>query len=395
MHTILIIFKKEMKDLLRNRRTIMSMVVLPLVLVPVIFTLMARVALPSDSSSGVFKNIRVAIQTNGNGAALMEGFQRRKDLDLREGLSPQEINRLVLEDSIDFGLIIDKNFDTQITNGKTGKLELLHKSSRSDTLFYTSFVRTIRDYRKTLIEERLTSIGANTSLLNPTDLKEKNLSPKKNLIGSFAGSLLPVFFVLFCFTGAMYPAIDIITGEKERRTMETLLVLPANRFHILLGKLLVIMTSGFISGLLTFFGIFLFLKLNADLPFISVILTGKAVVLILLMMIPLTAFFAGILIPISIYAKSIKETKRLLQPMILIVLTPAIIGMFPGITLNTTTALIPILNVSLASKDIVGGSIDYSLLALVYLSLFLIAALGVVLAKRWFGDEGNLFRGEG
>lgn len=392
MRSILIIFKKEMRDLLRDRRTIMAMIVLPLILVPVIFTVMARAVLPNDSSSGNFKNIQIAIQTNGNGAELMDRFHRRKDLDIKEGLSPQEINRLVLDDSIDFGLILDKNFDAQIKNGKAGRLELLHKSSGSDTLSYASFVQTIRDYRRTLIEERLATIGANTSILNPTDLKAKNLTPKKNLIGSFVGSLLPMFFVIFCFMGAMYPAIDLITGEKERGTIETLLVLPANRFYILLGKLLVIVTSGFISGLLTFLGIFLFLKLNADLPFISVILTGKSVLLILLMMIPLTTFFAGILIPISIYAKSLKEAQSLLQPLVIVIIAPAIVGMVPSITLNTTTALIPILNVSLASKDIVAGTIDYNLLLLVYLSLFLIAGLGIVLAKKWFGNEANIFR---
>lgn len=384
-----------MKDLLRDRRTIMAMMVLPLILVPVIFTVMARVALPNDSNSGAFQNIRVAIQTNGNGAELMQRFQRRKDLDIKEGLSPHEMNRLILDDSLDFGLIVDQNFDAQIEKGKTGKLELLHKSSPTDTLFYASFLQTIRDYRKVLIEERLASIGANTSLLNPTDLEEKNLNPKKNLIGAFAGSILPIFFVIFCFMGAMYPAIDVITGEKERGTIETLLVLPASRFHILLGKMLVIVTCGFISGLLTFFGIFLFLQFNADLPFISVILTGKAVMLILIMMIPLTTFFAGLLIPVAIYAKSFKEAQSLLQPLVLVIVAPAIVGMFPGITLNPGTALIPILNVSLASKDIVAGSIDYGLLALVYLSLFGIAALGVVLAQRWFGDEANIFRSEG
>jgi sodium transport system permease protein len=392
MRSILIIFKKEMRDLLRDRKTIMAMMVLPLVLVPVIFTVMARVVLPSDSSSGGFEKIEVAIQANGNGAELMERFQRRKDLNIREGLSPQEINKLVLDDSIDFGLILDENFDTQIKNGKAGKLELLYNSLGGDTLSYASFVQTIRDYRKGLIEERLATFGTNTSILNPTDLKAKNLNPKKSLISSFAGSLLPMFFVLFSFIGAMYPAIDLITGEKERGTIETLLVLPANRLYILLGKLLVIVTSGFISGLLTFLGIFLFLKLNADLPLISAILTGKSILLILLMMIPLTTFFAGILIPISIYAKSFKEAQSLLQPLVIVIIAPTIVGMVPSITLNKTTALIPVLNVSLASKDIVAGTIDYNLLILVYLSLFLIAGLGIVLAKRWFGNESNIFR---
>lgn len=393
MRSVFIIFKKEMRDLLRDRRTIMAMMVLPLVLVPVIFTVVARFTLPTaDDSNGDFRDIRVAIQTNENGEELMKLFQRRKDLKIIEGLSPREINKLVLEDSIDMGLIIDKKFDAQISNGKSGKLEILYKASGRDTLYYASFVSTIRDYRKTLIRDRLSDLGSDDSLLNPTSLSKTNLTPRKNLIGSFAGSILPVFFVLFCFMGAMYPAIDLFTGEKERGTIETLLVLPANRFMILTGKLLVVVIAGAISGLLTFAGIFLFLKLNAGLPFISVILDATSVSLILAMMIPLTTFFAGLLIPVSIYAKSFKEAQSLLQPLIIIIILPVVIGMFPGVNLNVSTAWIPILNVALATKDIVAGTIDFGLLAIVFISLFAIAALGVILAKKWFEDESSIFR---
>ncbi len=391
MKLIFIIFKKEMTDLLRDRRTIMAMMVLPLVLVPIVFTFISRMSLlPNDSND--MKQIRVAIQTNGNGADLLERFQLRKDLKIIEGLSPQEMNQLVIDDSLDFGLIISKNFDKQILDGKTGDLELLHKYSRRDTLLYSSFVKTIRTFRRSVIKDRLAQIGADISILNPTKIKDINLKKDSNIMGAIAGGILPIFFVLFCFMGALYPAIDLFTGEKERGTIETLLVLPVNRFQLLIGKMLVVVSTGVISGILTFLGIFLFLKFNADLPFISVMLNIKSVLWMILMMIPLTTFFAGILIPISIYAKSFKEAQSLLQPMVIVIIFPIIFGLFPGIELNIKTAFIPILNVALASKSITTGSIDYGLLALVFLSLFLLAAIGIVLAKRWFRNEASIFR---
>ncbi len=393
MRSIFIIFKKEMKDLLRDRRTIMAMIVLPIILVPVIFTVVSRVSLsPGDSSKG-FKEIKLAIQDNGNGEDLVKRFQRRKDLKLFEGLSPQEIHKWVTKDSIDFGLIISKDFDRKIEEGKTGELELLYKAEgRRDTFKYSSISSTISDFRKVIITERLAEKGTDLSILNPTSLDKQNLHKEKDSIGAFFGAIPALFFILFSFMGAMYPAIDLFTGEKERGTIETLLVLPANRFQILIGKLLVIVTAGVISGLLTFFGIFLFLKINQDLPFVTAILNLKSVLWMILMMIPLTTFFAGVLIPITIYAKSFKEAQSLLQPFIIVIIFPVIFGMFPSAELNFMTALIPILNVTLASKEIVGGTIDYGLLTVVFISLFMLAAIGVVIAKRWFGNEANIFR---
>lgn len=391
MNPVFIIFKKEMKDLLRDRRTIMAMMILPVVLIPIILTLVSRFAFSTDSMATI-KDIRVTIYDNDNGADLIKRFQRRKDLKLVDNIAPFKFKRLIREDSLDFALVLSKNFDRQIAAGGTGDLELFHKSSVRDTLLYSRFMSTIRDYRKAIIQERLDSLGSDPSILNPIRTDKTNVKPSENLIGAFAGSIIPIFFILFCFMGAMYPAIDLFTGEKERNTIETLLVLPASRMQILTGKLLVIVTAGVISGLLTFLGIFLFIQFNQDLPIISSIINLESVLLILPMMIPLTTFFAGLLIPTSIYAKSFKEAQSLLQPLIIVIIAPVVAAMIPSMELNFKTAWLPIFNVALASKAIVADSFNYSHLIIVYISLFLIAAFGILLARQWFGNERNIFR---
>ncbi len=391
MHSIFTIYKKEMTDLLRDRRTLIAMIILPLVLIPLILVLTGRFSKSGDDVKGQ-GDLRVAVVTNDNGGELMDRLKRRKDLKVLEGISPYEFKTLIRNDSIDYGLIIDKDFDAQIQNGKTGSIELFHESSSRDSSGYERVAKTITSYRRDIVDQRLEALGTNTSILKPTSLKTTNVKIKKNSIASFAGGILPVFFVMFCFIGAMYPAIDLFTGEKERGTIETLLVLPVNRFQILIGKLLVIASAGAISGLLNFLGIYLVLKFNNDLPFVSVLLNGKSVLLIGLMMIPLSTFFAGLLIPISIYAKSFKEAQSLIQPLLIVILVPVIVGMSPSFELNIKTALIPIMNVTLACKSIVGGTYEWGLIGLVFLSLFILSGLGIVLSKKGFSDEKNIFR---
>ena len=198
--------------------------------------------------------------------------------------------------------------------------------------------------------------------------------------------------------GAMYPAIDLFTGEKERGTIETILTVPASRLQILLGKMGVVILAGVSSGILTILGMYIALRLNKDVPpellnVVSVILTPKIISLIVLMLVPLTTFFSGILIPASIYAKSFKEAQSIILPMQFIVIIPLIISMLPSTKLTTLTALLPVLNVGLACKEIIAGTIDYALLGLVFLSLFVFAGIGVVVCVKWFGREGNVLRG--
>ena len=195
----------------------------------------------------------------------------------------------------------------------------------------------------------------------------------------------------------MYPAIDLFTGEKERGTIETILTVPASRLQILIGKMLVVVISGVISGVLVILGLYLTLRFNPDVPdmvlnIANQILTPLNLGLIILMLIPLTTFFSGILIPVSIYSKSFKEAQSLITPMTFVVILPLIVAMMPGFKLTVMTALIPIVNVALATKEIVAGTIDYGLLGLVFLSLFVFAAIGIGMCVKWFGSEGNILR---
>jgi sodium transport system permease protein len=216
------------------------------------------------------------------------------------------------------------------------------------------------------------------------------------MVGKMAGGFLPYIFIAFGFIGCMYPAIDLFTGEKERGTIETLLTTPVARWKILLGKMMVVVLSGMLAASCSLLGLFIsieFLDLGANKEILEVIhgiLSLPFILSMLALLLPLVVFFAGVMIPIAIYAKSFKEAQSIITPLNIIMVLPAMIGFFPGIELDLSTAFIPVINVVLATKELIAGTLSIGYFLSVFSVMLLIAGLAVMLSYRQFGKEQNI-----
>jgi sodium transport system permease protein len=395
MKTILQIFRKEMMDTLRDRRTLLTMVILPILLVPLLVGVMTQV-ITSQAMEERGKTLRVGLETSENGAALVEYLERRKDFRVYTELEPFRFKDFIKEDSLDVALVISPEFDEQLEAGVSGNLTIYYNSNQNIPSERLEEVLTA--FEQEVLKTRLDTLGVARTYIEPLNLSREDVYTSRESIGKMVGGSLPYVFVLFTLLGAMYPAIDLFTGEKERGTLETILTVPASRLHILLGKMLAVVISGVLSGLLSIVGLYLAMEVNPTMPevvsnVLSQILAPDVILLIVLMIIPLTIFFTGVLIPASIYAKSFKEAQSIIQPMLIVVILPlAVVASLPSLELTFSTALIPVVNVALASKDILAGTMDYGLLSVVFLSLIVLAGVGILLCVRWFGREGNILR---
>ncbi len=395
MKNIFTIFKKELTDVLRDKRTLLAMMVFPLLLVPGILSITSSFQ-ASQSDKAMNKELKIGVIANGNGADFVKSLRFGRDIKIVEGVPETELNELVKGDSLDAGIVISTTFDQTIRAGKSGTVEYYFSSTDAPEI-KKRIEGSINFYKNGVLTDRLDSLGFDKSLIEPINVIEKNVYTPEESIGKLVGGFLPYIFVLFCLMGAMYPTIDLFTGEKERGTIETILTVPANRLEILLGKMGVVIVTGVTSGLMAIIGMYLALRLNPDAPKVIInvinnVLKPSTIALIVAMLIPLTTFFGGIMIPVAIFAKTFKEAQSMIQPGVIIVILPLVIGMMPGVELNYGTALIPILNVALASKEIIAGTIDYSMLIVVFVSLISLAAIGIVLSIKQFGKESNILR---
>lgn len=158
------------------------------------------------------------------------------------------------------------------------------------------------------------------------------------------------------------------------------------------------MLASVVTALIAMLGLYLAVQSFPEIPadvvdVIMEMLGPRMILLILTLLLPIGALFSAVILGLSIYAKSFKEAQSIITPLNIAIIFPALIGTLPGIELNAQTALVPILNVSLATKDLLAGTINPLYLAEVYLSLFLLAGLSILGCVKWFNREETLFRG--
>jgi sodium transport system permease protein len=406
MKKVLVIFKKEIRDTLRDRRTIMMMLVLPILLIYAIMNITITLS-RSQVRKAEEKELTVAVVKKGEVDTFLSILEKRKNILIKEDIEADEgkITHLIREKELDFAVVFDENFDDAVKEGKSGGVDIYFKASRENDIAKKRIHGALKDYKEELLalrikelNDRYEELAMERSFVEPLEVNEKDLASMKEKLGETVGGFLPYIFVIFCFLGAMYPAIDLAAGEKERATIETLLSSPASRLQIVLGKFLVVTLAGLISAGVSILALYLSIMGVKDIPqqvldSLVRVIELESVGMLLSLLLPLCVFFAALLLSFSVFARSFKEAQSIITPLNFMVIIPVMIGLFPGIKLNTATALIPVLNVSLATKEIISGTIQTGLLVEVYLSLFLLAALSLFFCVKWFNREEVIFRG--
>ncbi len=391
------IFRKELIDTLRDRRTLIMMIVVPVLLVPIMLLVVVKVGALLERKASE-KQLKIAVVGAEYAPDLHSLIASDSLITVIQGIAIEDVAATVREDSVDGAIVIPSTFLDRINADRQAAVQLYYQSTRSLNVAERRLRDIIEEYDEEIVGRRIGRLNLDAQLFDAIEIVDFDVATVKERIGETAGRLLPYMFILFCFMGSMYPGIDLGAGEKERGTLETLLSSPASRLEIVLGKFLVISLIGLASAMISIGGLYIAVLQIKEIPeqimaVITDILNLTVIGMIVSLLIPLEAFFAAVILAVSIYSKSFKEAQSSLTPMSFVVIVPVLIGLMPGVELTWKTALIPILNVSLASKDVISAAIDPTHLALVYVSLLLLASVSIVFCVKWFNREATLFRG--
>jgi sodium transport system permease protein len=397
MKTFGTIFFKELLDTVRDRRTLFVMVIFPLLLFPLLLTAVTAVQ-TSQIKKAEDRVLRVGLVLHGNAAGLRTLLASRTGFALVEGIDPDSARTFLERDSLDAAIVVSDGFDRVVAEGGKGTVTLAYGFSDEYSIAERRVKEILHEFEKGLVGKRFERLGIQPEIVEAVALQEQDITPLKEKLGRTIGGFLPYLFVIFCFMGCMYPAIDLAAGEKERGTIETLLTAPVSRFQILLGKFAVVVLTGLLSAAVSMLGLYVAVSRNPDMPqemlgTITGILDVGTILLVLSLLLPVAMFFAAFLLSLSFYARSYKEAQSLISPLTIVIILPVAVGMIPGIELTPLTALIPVLNVSLATKEIIAGTITPGLLAIVYASLLALAGISLWACSRWVDREETIFRG--
>ena len=240
------------------------------------------------------------------------------------------------------------------------------------------------------------------SLISPFDTKKQNIAPPEKVGGATFGGFIGYMVILLCMTGAIYPAIDLTAGEKERGTMETILSSPIPRLYLVLGKFCLVLSAALATASLSVLSMGVSFSLirhfggssggRGEAVQLLFQLGPKAVLSVFLMALPLAVLFSAVLMTIALFAKTYKEAQSYLTPMTFLVVIPAVASLLPGVELTPKLALVPILSTSLVCKEIMTGTYHWNWMALIFGSSCVYAAVAIFIAVKTFQRESVLFR---
>lgn len=400
---IVTVYLKELKDSLRDRRTLISMIVVPTLLMPVIMFgagfVMSKVVRQAKAEA-----TSLVILGGADSPGVVAALKADPKFHVVEPAG--DYKQMISEKRIRVAVEIPEGFEASLEKGGAATVMLYHyEGEMKSGMGVGEADRFFRNLREKTVAQRLTARGLPADIVHPFEIKRQNVAPPAKVGGNIIGGLVPYIIIILCFTGAMYPAIDLTAGEKERGTMETLLCSPVHRVNIVLGKFFMVMTASIATIVLTLGSTALTILLGGSL------LTGKGggstgagggsfvpvidpagILGVFAMIAPVAVLFAALLLTISLFAKSYKEAQSYVSPLIIVVILPAMMGMLPGIELSAKTALIPILNICLACKEMLSGVWNWGYLALIFGSTAVVAAGAIAICVWMFNREDVMFR---
>jgi sodium transport system permease protein len=393
MRIVATIFRKELRDILRDHRTLLTMLVIPMLVIPLAVNFMGRLDLSSGSDDDY---MRIVVVAEHSAHELEWRFRGNERYFVSRAESEAVARELLIDGLVDAALIVEPDFGPRVSNGSSGAVSVLFSHLQSPER-RRAIHQELRSFENDVLGRRFERLDAPAALASAIQYHEVDVTRPEEVLGRMMGGLLPYILIIFCFLGCMYPALDLGAGEKERGTMETLLTSPASRLEIVIGKFGVVVLAGVVSAAIAMLGMYVGMLPHTGNPSVLVATMQRffelqSVAVTMALVVPLTMFFGAILLAVSIYARSFKEAQSIITPLTIVAIFPAGVALVPSIELGTLTALIPVLNVSLAAKGLATGTLAAGPVLIVFASLVALAAMALYGCSLYFHRESVIFR---
>lgn len=403
------LIKKEILDVFRDKKTVIMMLFVPVILYPLIF--IGAMQLVSMISSGMeAQNYSIAVYVDGDDDAFLQKLTEKSkesaddeeegayqltidDMRFRRDDVTNEYEQYLNDE------VYDVYIEGRMQDGKM-QYEVYYLSSVTNSDYAMNIVMDIFDeFREELTEEKIRQAGLDVhEILEPIDYEEKDISSNEQSLGSIMGSILPFMLVVSLLMGTMYPAIDTTAGERERGTLETILTLPVTNRQLIFSKFLTVAVIGIISALLNILSMggiavymYKIMELQTDTQAFDMAMFLPAILVCILAIFAFSLFISAISMCTTSFAKSYKEANNYITPLMLVVMIVSYIGFIPNIELTHTMAMIPVANICLLIKNMLVFKIDYAAIGVVLISNVAYAMLAILFLSKIYDSETILF----
>ena len=387
------IFKKEIIDIIRDKKTLFMGIVLPLILYPLLMIIMTQIMTISMNS---IENDDINIA--------FEKYPSKELITLIKNYDSDCVINIVK--SKNYKKDLEKgNIDAYVDIKEKNKIENYKIYINSSKENYSTVNSKLEDifntYKEKKVKDKIEQLQLNVEeTLEPVVYSTIDLAKTEEVAGLLLGQILPLILIMGVLLGAIYPAIDSMAGEKERGTLETLFTLPISNLELVMGKYMAVSLCAIVTAILNVVSILMTLiyilstgNISGQLlsnNFNIFALSGPLFITLICI-----CLFAMVVSAVSMcvcsLAKSFKDAQNYITPVMFLVLIPSYASMIPNLNLDRTTSIIPVVNISLLIKSVLSNNANLSLIALVFISNFAFVILSVILLSKLFNSEEILF----
>lgn len=405
---------KESREILRDRRTILTLVLMPVLVYPLIsigfqkFLLTEGDRTKRPKVSLGFRNeaeAQFVMRLIDIGEKQVSVNRISADHPTQPSLPAPEFEIFVAEQleeevrrgKVDLGVLLEKGDLTDITEERDVAYDL--KLIAIKNASFAATAASVLEKRVSLANARI--LQERFKVLNLTQRPEPVttefllLEPVEGISAGAVSlaSLIPVVLILMTITGGVYPAIDLTAGERERGTMEMLISSPVPRMELLFAKFVTVVMIAVMTALVNMVSMVVTLMATG----LGNVLWGDAgfsvgtLLQVLVLLVLFACFFSAVLLCLTSFARSFKEAQAYLIPLMMISLAPGMMSLMPGIKLEGWLLIVPLMNISLLGRDLLQGNVNPEAAAVVVSFTLLSAFAAISLAARLFGGEGVLY----
>ena len=371
MRGVWLVFKKEVLEFSKDRKTMFFTLALPVILYPLLFGMLGKM-MQREARQASSSQTRVALI---DPSRVLEPLLALKTDDFRLVPTPRgEAKDAIMNEQLEMLVTLEESAAHDLAEHRTVHIDVLYnRVETSGRVAMQRLENVLRELDRATIQARLQELKASSQLAVPTEIHPIQVGGQELFLAKFLGTMLPYILMLMLFMGSMQLGIYVTAGERERGTLITLLATGLPRHEIIWGKLVYIFFMGIVNSVVNigamafsmgnFFGSIegggspLMAEATQDATVQSV--SGFAMVadpvviaLTLLLMIPLGLLFSNLIIFLGIQAKNVQEAGTSMMPVVLVVLFLGIFSMAPGIEKMGFLPYVPIVNVSLAIRKL-------------------------------------------
>lgn len=395
------IFKKEMLDILRDKKTIFMMIVVPILLYPIMMVAGTQIVSMSVKSI-IEQDVNIAFNTKPN-QEFLEILNNNPDEENSSTVQSGKVNIIEVKDykkALE-NEEIDAYIKVEEKDSKTNYKIYTNSSKGEFNRVVDTLKEALNQYKENLIDKNLEKEGLDKQkILEPIAYETVDVAKNEEIAGSILGQVLPFILVIGVLLGAIYPAIDVMAGEKERGTLETLFTLPISNLELVMGKYMAVSFSAITTAFLN--------VLSIGLTMVFIVTSGglaeqlgmgniklSSLVFPALMSVVCICLFAMVVSAVSMcvcsLARSFKDAQNYITPIMLLVMLPSYVSMIPNVELDKVTSIIPVVNISLLIKSVLLFKSDVGLIGMVLVSNIAFVILSVMLLSKMFNSEDILF----